>query len=305
MEYGPTISDIRRGKKVRLEELINGVMNQSSYSRFVDGKTETSVNNFALLLDNLNVTYDEFMMIARGFRPDPCEELFTGIFSALRAGDLPALVILRDQTRALALTATTKVKWINHLACVAQVAYDHLASRTPTPAAKQTLTDYLLECELWTHYETFLFTNLLFLFSAETVRGMQTRLIRNLRRYDTLHPYGNEPFRATIKMILFYLEKQEVTAALETIVELQKFPLRDEMIFERMIQQFVSAMAYTIAGVDQLERIDQTLESLRLTGSIRLAAQLLDHLEEITGANQFTSPHLTALLDHWRQALTE
>lgn len=123
---------------------------------------------------------------------------------------------------------------------MAQVAYDHLANRTPTPAAKQTLTDYLLECELWTHYETFLFTNLLFnllfLFSAETVRGMQTRLIRNLRRYDTLHPYGNEPFRATIKVILFYLEKQEVTAALETIVDLQKFPLRDEMIFERMIQ---------------------------------------------------------------------
>lgn len=66
MGYGPTISDIRRGKKVRLEELINGVMNQSSYSRFVDEKTETSVNNFALLLDNLNFTYDEFMMIARG-----------------------------------------------------------------------------------------------------------------------------------------------------------------------------------------------------------------------------------------------
>ena len=67
----------------------------------------------------------------------------------------------------------------------------------------------------------------------------------------------------------------------------------------------MSALAHTIAGVDQLERIDQTLESLQLTGSIQLAAQLLDHLEEITGANQITSPHLTALLDHWRQALTE
>ncbi|MCS8618678.1 hypothetical protein [Limosilactobacillus fermentum] len=67
----------------------------------------------------------------------------------------------------------------------------------------------------------------------------------------------------------------------------------------------MTALAHTIAGVDQLERIDQTLESLRLTGSIRLAAQLLDYLEEITGANQITSPHLTALLGHWRQALTE
>ncbi|WFR90090.1 hypothetical protein [Limosilactobacillus fermentum] len=47
----------------------------------------------------------------------------------------------------------------------------------------------------------------------------------------------------------------------------------------------MSALAHTIAGVDQLERIDQTLESLQLTGSIRLATQLLDHLEEITGAN--------------------
>ena len=57
MKYGPTISDIRKAKKISLKNLLQDQMPPSSYSRFVDGKTETSVNNFVALLENLNVTF--------------------------------------------------------------------------------------------------------------------------------------------------------------------------------------------------------------------------------------------------------
>ncbi|CDN25812.1 hypothetical protein [Limosilactobacillus fermentum] len=46
MKYGPTILNIRKAKKISLKNLLQDQMTPSSYSRFVDGKTETSVNNF-------------------------------------------------------------------------------------------------------------------------------------------------------------------------------------------------------------------------------------------------------------------
>ncbi|MEE6670904.1 helix-turn-helix domain-containing protein [Limosilactobacillus fermentum] len=67
MKYGPTILDIRKAKKISLKNLLQDQMTPSSYSCFVDGKTETSVNNFVALLENLNVTFDEYLYINNGY----------------------------------------------------------------------------------------------------------------------------------------------------------------------------------------------------------------------------------------------
>ncbi|MCT3441845.1 XRE family transcriptional regulator, partial [Limosilactobacillus fermentum] len=76
MKYGPTISDIRKAKKISLKNLLQDQMTPSSYSRFVDGKTETSVNNFVALLENLNVTFDEYLYINNGYQNSRYDQLY-------------------------------------------------------------------------------------------------------------------------------------------------------------------------------------------------------------------------------------
>lgn len=63
MNYGETISIIRKSKNISVQDTINGVMSRASFERLSNDRTQTSVSNFVKLLSNLHVSFEEFMYI--------------------------------------------------------------------------------------------------------------------------------------------------------------------------------------------------------------------------------------------------
>lgn len=60
---GKTLRKIRIGKNVRLTSLANSSLSKSQISRFERGESEISCIRLLNLLDQLNVSLDEFLII--------------------------------------------------------------------------------------------------------------------------------------------------------------------------------------------------------------------------------------------------
>lgn len=298
MKYGPTISDIRKAKKISLKNLLQDQMTPSSYSRFVDGKTETSVNNFVALLENLNVTFDEYLYINNGYQNSRYDQLYRKLTTALKADDAPALIVLVNQINAFAQSSPDNLRMKN-LLDMAMFTLNHVQGDPLNPTAREDLVKYLINCETWTHYEIMIFYNFIFIFDVETMIVIQKRLIRVISRYDNLRLYGSEPFRTLVKITMFYLEHGKVLEALESLMDLRDFDIQEEFLFERTMYKFVAGETYTITNTNRIKAIDDTLNIFQAAGSTHQVNRLVDHMKLVVKANHFHNDDFDALIEKW------
>lgn len=68
--YGPTIKAIRLEKNLPQKEVYSGVVSRSFFSKFEKGKSDISISKFKVLLDNLSLTFEEFLYIHNGYKND-------------------------------------------------------------------------------------------------------------------------------------------------------------------------------------------------------------------------------------------
>ncbi|MCT2872206.1 Rgg/GadR/MutR family transcriptional regulator [Limosilactobacillus fermentum] len=266
MKYGPTISDIRKAKKISLKNLLQDQMTPSSYSRFVDGKTETSVNNFVALLENLNVTFDEYLYINNGYQNSRYDQLYRKLTTALKADDAPALIVLVNQINGFAQSSPDNLRMKN-LLDMAMLALNHVQGDPLNPTAREDLVKYLINCETWTHYEIMIFYNFIFI--------------------------------TLVKITMFYLEHGKVLEALESLMDLRDFDIQEEFLFERTMYKFVAGETYTITNANRIKAIDDALNIFQAAGSTHQVNRLVDHMKLVVKANQFHNDDFDALIEKW------
>lgn len=73
--YGKTFKKIRTSKNYSQKDVNENVMHQTSYSKFELGKTDVTFEKFETLLNNLEVSYEEFLFIHNGYCYSNREEI--------------------------------------------------------------------------------------------------------------------------------------------------------------------------------------------------------------------------------------
>ena len=66
-DFGKTLRFIRTSKQVSINKLADDVISKSQLSRFERGESEISCSKLNYLLNKLNTSFDEFLIINRGF----------------------------------------------------------------------------------------------------------------------------------------------------------------------------------------------------------------------------------------------
>lgn len=74
-KYGKTFKKIRTSKNYPQKDVNENVMHQTSYSKFELGKTDVTFEKFETLLNNLEVSYEEFLFIHNGYCYSDREEI--------------------------------------------------------------------------------------------------------------------------------------------------------------------------------------------------------------------------------------
>lgn len=262
--WGSTLSSIRKSKNIPINKVIGNHLTRSAYSRFASGKTNTSVDNFAYMLQNLHVSFEEFNYIKNQYEPDKYQLLLKKAQIATYQQNLNQLKSIMKKFRSYAqITGDTEPL---HLYCIVKLTINKLQKDAYDPEAKRIITNYLIQCESWSHYELVLFNNVMFIFNLKLITVMKKKVLHNLEKYQNLRSYGSESFRVLINILTLLLDNKNIKEALILNNEMEDFPLRADMFFEQTLKMYFKGLLKLIEYNEPKNK--ELIESLKIMKSI-------------------------------------
>ena len=280
--YGKIVSNIRTAKGVPIGKLISGVCSRTAYRNFVMNQTGTSVDNFMRLLAKLHVSYTEFKYIANGFETDYEQRFVIDLQRAIAQGNLERLDSLLQRILNYCVIYENDEKY-RHLACITQLTIDKMKGNRLDENARQVVTNYLIRCETWTHYELMMFNNAMFAFSLDQIRMFREKVIHNLEKYQNLRVYGSESFRVLINMLMVFIESRSHRDIRIMMGLINNYQLNEDMLFEETLRLYFTGILDLInqrisAG---MTKVEQALEVLSILNAKDYHQNLKQYLDQI------------------------
>lgn len=277
MELGETLEFIRRNKNIHLKDVCGTNLSRQNYYRIVHSQISTSINTFKLILDQLHVNFDEFYFIKNNFRQDKIFNDMNKVKILFEKGDLKSI----DKM----IVEYSKLKDVNqsdlHLYCLIVVLRDRLLGVTNVEC-ENVLHDYLTNVEAWTHYETVLFNNCMFVFPTEFIDVTISKTLHNLSMYSSLRSYGSESFRMFINVLILFIDRKEFEKASFILDKLQKNSLTDDLLFEKAcLKFFENAMLIATGEVNDASQCKIIIDIFRDLGSEGLAVMFEKYLNKL------------------------
>lgn len=285
MNYGETISIIRKSKNISVQDTIQGIMSRASFERLSNDQTQTSVSNFVGLLSNLHVSFEEFMYIKNGYSLDPNQILLKDIYKQYLEKNISNLKFLQDSLLKDSSKDITK----RHNYCLITLCLNVLNNESYDEKAKKTIESYLINCETWTHYELILFNNAMPIFNTEVLNILIKRAVNNIEKYQNLRAYGSESFRIITNALIIFLDRKETAFSYQLIKDLETFDLTDDMIFEKITFKFFKGIIYLINHNKKGSNlVNDSLKALKYASSntyYNLYLNLFKKFDELYGFN--------------------
>ncbi|WP_286006748.1 hypothetical protein [Ligilactobacillus aviarius] len=280
--YGKIVSNIRTAKGVPIGKLISGVCSRTAYRNFVMNQTGTSVDNFMRLLAKLHVSYTEFKYIANGFETDYEQRFVTDLQRAIAQGNLERLDSLLQRILNYCVIYENDEKY-HHLACITQLTIDKMKGNRLDENARQVVTNYLIRCETWTHYELMMFNNAMFAFSLDQIRMFREKVIHNLEKYQNLRVYGSESFRVLINMLMVFIESRSHRDIRIMMGLINNYQLNEDMLFEETLRLYFTGILDLINQRISvgMTKVKQALEVLSILNAKDYHQNLKQYLDQI------------------------
>lgn len=280
--YGKIVSNIRTAKGVPIGKLISGVCSRTAYRNFVMNQTGTSVDNFMRLLAKLHVSYTEFKYIANGFETDYEQRFVTDLQRAIAQGNLERLDSLLQRILNYCVIYENDEKY-RHLACITQLTIDKMKGNQLDENARQVVTNYLIRCETWTHYELMMFNNAMFAFSLDQIRMFREKVIHNLEKYQNLRVYGSESFRVLINMLMVFIESRSHRDIRIMMGLINNYQLNEDMLFEETLRLYFTGILDLINQRISvgMTKVKQALEVLSILNARDYHQNLKQYLDQI------------------------
>ena len=280
--YGKIVSNIRTAKGVPIGKLISGVCSRTAYRNFVMNQTGTSVDNFMRLLAKLHVSYTEFKYIANGFETDYEQRFVTDLQRAIAQGNFERLDSLLQRILNYCVIYENDEKY-RHLACITQLTIDKMKGNRLDENARQVVTNYLIRCETWTHYELMMFNNAMFAFSLDQIRMFREKVTHNLEKYQNLRVYGSESFRVLINMLMVFIESRSHRDIRIMMGLINNYQLNEDMLFEETLRLYFTGILDLINQRISvgMTKVKQALEVLSILNARDYHQNLKQYLDQI------------------------
>lgn len=207
MKTGEVIQYIRTSKCLKSKDVYANILSRPVISKFEKGISDTTTEKFFLILQNLNVTLDEFYYIYNDFREDTDTTFFTNYAKAFYSTDREHLNVLFDELED-EYELTHQVKYL-HYSLLAELTLKTSKDSKHTDESLNVLQNYLLNCDDWTYYELVLFTNLIDFFSFEVINVLYKRAKKKLIYFNKIKKYRNELFSLITNILVLHIEEND------------------------------------------------------------------------------------------------
>lgn len=208
MRTGEVIKYIRESKKLKSKDVYMDILSRPTISRFEKGVSDTTTEKFFLILDNLNISLDEFYFIYNKSQTSESYNfliLYSDYFYSNNLEALKKLKLQMEQQYVL----TGQVKF-SHYSLITELTICRITGQKMRKEALEQIKNYLFNCEDWTYYEIVLFTNTLDFFSKETIGVLYKRTKKKLKYFSNLRIHNNEVFVLISNILVTSIENNDL-----------------------------------------------------------------------------------------------
>ena len=99
MQIGEVLGDIRKNKNLKSKEVYKGILSRPAISRFEKGHSDTTAEKFLQILENLNLSLEEFHFLYDGNKANTDAMMISAYSEAYYAKDIPRLAALEEASR--------------------------------------------------------------------------------------------------------------------------------------------------------------------------------------------------------------
>lgn len=243
IDLGQTIDFIRKGKNISIKILTTGVISRSQYHRIINNQSEISAVTFFKLLEQLNVSIEEFMYIGNSFKEDEFKRLFKNVKRAFLEKNIEKLEELK--LYSLNLHKKSLIEKYKHIYLVIDLLINRLNLNNDY-SKQHEIQYYLLNLNFFTHYDLVLYINTYFSFSRETNELMITNIFNSANKYKNLKQYESELVKILINMIIIEIEEKDILKVHKYTQILVNLNISDELLLEQVLQNFFIGLSLII-----------------------------------------------------------
>lgn len=275
MNFGQTVEFIRHQKNISIKQLCGDYLSRQTYYRFVKDEVDISSKKLFYILNNLNINVDEFLFICNNFQLSKEFSDMQKIKFYFENNHIENLKdLLNSYSNRLSVKEEILFSLISVLIC--------RLTGGKACAEEKTLREYLINIETWTHYETVLFNNSMFIFDNEFIELVFAKVNYNIDKYSTLRYYGNESIRMFINMIILYIDRQDVKKAQQTLNSIQKIELHDDCLYEKScILFFSNVLDFLNKKTNSLNDCSSVITFFKTVGSTSISTMFELYLENL------------------------
>ena len=154
-DFGKTLRFIRTSKQVSINKLADDVISKSQLSRFERGESEISCSKLNHLLNKLNTSFDEFLIINIGFSDDDFKIMINEIRDSTASSDIQNFKKILESYQNKDKSTLKNFE----ITLLKSILNNYSKDIYPSKSELDELVDYLFKVEHWGYYEISLFGN--------------------------------------------------------------------------------------------------------------------------------------------------
>lgn len=257
-DFGKTLRFIRTSKQVSINKLADDVISKSQLSRFERGESEISCSKLNHLLNKLNTSFDEFLIINRGFSDDDFKIMINEIRDSTASSDIQNLIKILESYQNKDKSTLKNFE----ITLLKSVLNNYSKDIYPSKSELDELVDYLFKVEHWGYYEISLFGNCFRQLTYQTIFSLTKELLNKIRYYIRAESNKRLIIQLTINCLIVSIDKEYFENARYLLKKVECLLNSETSFYEKTV--FIYASGYLLYKEGNLDGKDKMLDALNV-----------------------------------------
>ena len=257
-DFGKTLRFIRTSKQVSINKLADDVISKSQLSRFERGDSEISCSKLNHLLNKLNTSFDEFLIINRGFSDDDFKIMINEIRDSTASSDIQNLIKILESYQNKDKSTLKNFE----ITLLKSILNNYSKDIYPSKSELDELVDYLFKVEHWGYYEISLFGNCFRQLTYQTIFSLTKELLNKIRYYIRAESNKRLVIQLTINCLIVSIDKEYFENARYLLKKVECLLNSETSFYEKTV--FIYASGYLLYKEGNLDGKDKMLDALKV-----------------------------------------
>ncbi|MGX7162979.1 helix-turn-helix domain-containing protein [Enterococcus massiliensis] len=184
---GSFFGELRKSKGITQSKICKNIISRTTLSKFENGKLIPSAETFILLLDRLDISFDEFMYICRGYELSNKNKIIKDFFSLFSNQNIDTLYSIRNHCILIQKESYSRIIDLVIPVLDSQIELYNNSKKEIPYLPKIQISKIWQEIQLysfWSLDDIKILNCCLYLFPLETATHIANQLLVQLNKYD-------------------------------------------------------------------------------------------------------------------------